>query len=171
MKTYKVSRNFIIIATIKKIPLLLMFILIMSGAVVLFIGAINVVTQRNSFIEFSYFLISLIILTIIGIGNIIYNINLYKSYSFYIGEDKIGLVGGILKKVEMTTDYGKIAQIAIIQGVFERWLGFANIYIQTPGLYNIIFFGLNEANANEIRDLILSKRNIDIVNLSRFKFN
>lgn len=91
-----------------------------------------------------------------------YEIYKLKTYKYEITNDQIVFQSwrALTSKVN-TVPFSKITNVEMSQHVLEKILGLWSVHIQTAGMglakAEVVFVGLNEADAKKIRDLIARK--------------
>jgi uncharacterized membrane protein YdbT with pleckstrin-like domain len=162
MTTYKVSKGFIVFSILKKLPILLVVILMSAGVLTLLTASIKMLIGNTIDINpsLSFFILFLIIFSLLFIPTVVvYSIYWCKSFVFSITDDTLNMKGGILRRIDATTNFAKITDVTIYQDIFGRLLKYAIVRIQTAGSYiaEVVFFGIDESEATKVRDFIYTK--------------
>ena len=161
MGTFGVSDGYITLSNIKKSLVLLFAIALITVTLSLVVGGFVMVLGSDGRFRFPWVfsVVTLLTMTMGGVINFIYGIKWLKSFTFTIGDDTVNTKGGILRKMDRTTNFQKITDVTIYQDIVAKWFGFATVGFQTAGSYitEIVFFGVSYGDAVKIRDLVYSK--------------
>jgi len=106
-------------------------------------------------------IILLIIVIVIHIICFIWAYYYYKSLQYFITEEHVKSIGGVLIKQENTIPLTKINLVTISRNIFEKALGIASINFHSAAMGlakpEISFKGLSPNTANEIREEVLKR--------------
>lgn len=84
----------------------------------------------------------------------------YRNYFYDLGEDGIVIKEGVLSRREITIPYSKIQNVFVDQDALDRAFGLYDVHLETAGFgshYVSHIDGVNQANSEKLRGLILSK--------------
>ena len=138
MTTYKVSKKYIVASILKNMPVLFGLILVCAAVITFIAASVKVFSSNSNDLHFSAFVFftSLVILSLFWLAaGVIYRIYYCKSFVFSVGEDTVNTKGGILRRTDTTTSYGKIADVTISQDVFGRLLKYVTVEIKPVGTF------------------------------------
>lgn len=88
----------------------------------------------------------------------------YRYYFYDFGKDGIVIKKGVISRAEVTIAFSKIQNVFVDQDILDRFLGLYDVHIETAGLGSIRaahIDGVSRENSDKLREIILSKINVN----------
>ena len=104
-----------------------------------------------------YWMVAIIVAVLIGM---IYSIINYFRYYFYLKKDELIIESGVIKRTKLNVPFDRIQTINFEQNIVHRVFNVVRLKIDTAGSAKaeFQFQAINLDTANELRELLLSKR-------------
>ncbi len=105
----------------------------------------------------NYWLIFIIVAALIGM---IYSIINYFRYYFYLEKDELIIESGVIKRSKLNVPFDRIQTINFEQNIVHRIFNVVRLKIDTAGSAKaeFQFQAIDSETANQLRDILLSKR-------------
>lgn len=119
---------------------------------------------EEGFFDAIFILLTIIVVTILASLTLPYPLALlsYQNYRYQLQDDQIVIERGIIWKRHVSIPYSRVQNLDIIRGPIARWLGLADIQIQTAGISGALLVegrlpAISPQEAENVRNEILTK--------------